>query len=784
MKASGFWIVMIAAFITALDGAAQGYLHAEDQAIVDGDGNNVILRGMGLGGWMLQEGYMLQTAGFANAQHKIEETISELIGEEATTLFYQAWRDNHVRETDIDSLKSWGFNSVRLPMHYNLYTLPIEDEPVMGEHTWLEEGFRLTDSLLAWCAEREMYVILDLHAAPGGQGKDEGISDYDTDKPSLWESSANRDKTVALWRRLAERYANEPWIGGYDLLNEVNWPLENNEALLDIYHRLTDTIRAVDNNHILFIEGNWFANDFTNLTPPWDNNLVYSPHKYWSINDQASIQWVLDIREEHNVPLYFGESGENSNLWFRDAIKLIEDNNIGWAWWPMKKVESIAGPLSVNKTEGYQALLDYWNDGGSPPDAEDARETLMELTDLLRIENCNYQKDVIDAMFRQVESDETLPFARHKIPGVIYASDFDLGSAGQAYDDSQDANYQVSTGAFTAWNNGWTLRNDGVDIERSPDFSNTNGYNIGWTVADEWIKYSADIIEGAYDVKVYVASEQDGGRFHLSSGESDVSSSVDVSNTGGWQSWMSTTLSDIAFFDEDDHFKMYIDQAEFNVARYEFLRTGPTTDIITEYLSSSTLDDKTIQVTLNKPLEANADLSDILILINGIAVDPDQIIIDPENPRRVLITVIETIRASDEIVSSYTGSLIKAIDGTFLNKFNNKIVQNKVAIINAIPGQVEAEDYFEQSGIQLENTNDTGGGENIGFLDQGDFLDYYIDVKERGLYTVEYRTAALSEQGAVELALLKDGEKTILDKTSFPSTGDWQNWTTTKGDIN
>jgi len=88
----------------------------------------------------------------------------------------------------------------------------------------------------------------------------------------------------------------------------------------------------VDNNHIIFIEGNWFANDFPGLTPPWDDNMVYSPHKYLSFNDQASIQWVLDMRNTYNVPLYLGESGENSNVWFRDAIKLLEDNDIGWAW--------------------------------------------------------------------------------------------------------------------------------------------------------------------------------------------------------------------------------------------------------------------------------------------------------------------------------------------------------------------------------------------------------------------------------------------------------------------
>jgi aryl-phospho-beta-D-glucosidase BglC (GH1 family) len=270
---------------------------------------------MGLGGWMVQEGYMLQTAGFANPQHEIRATIQDLIGEASTEEFYDAWLANHVRKADIDSLKSWGFNSVRLPMHFNLFTLPIEDEPVAGEQTWLEKGFVLTDSVISWCAQNEMHVILDLHAAPGGQGRDAAISDYDATKPSLWESQANRDKGVALWGRLAERYADEQWVAGYDLLNEPNWELPGNVLLREFYVDCTNAIRLTDQRHIIFIEGNWWANDFTGLTPPWDDQIVYSPHKYWSTNDEATMQWVIDLRNTYDVPLYLGETGENSNVW-------------------------------------------------------------------------------------------------------------------------------------------------------------------------------------------------------------------------------------------------------------------------------------------------------------------------------------------------------------------------------------------------------------------------------------------------------------------------------------
>ena len=206
-----FVLFIIVFFIGRLP--AQGFLKRDGKNIVNGDGQNIVLRAMGLGGWMLQEGYMMQTGDFAGPQHKIRAKIIEVVGESNTDQFYDAWLANHCRKIDIDSLAAWGFNSIRVPLHYNLFTLPIEQEPVQGQHTWLDQGFEMVDNLLSWCAENEMYLILDLHGAPGGQGKDAAISDYDETKPSLWESYLNRSKTVALWRKLAQRYADEPWIG-------------------------------------------------------------------------------------------------------------------------------------------------------------------------------------------------------------------------------------------------------------------------------------------------------------------------------------------------------------------------------------------------------------------------------------------------------------------------------------------------------------------------------------------------------------------------------------------
>ena len=775
----GCWILL---FLFTLSLSAQSFLSTNGKAIVNESGDTILLRGMGLGGWMLQEGYMLQTASFANAQYQIRNKIEELIGMADTDAFYEAWLANHVRKIDIDSLKAWGFNSVRLPMHYNLFTLPIEEEPTAGQNTWLTKGFELTDSLISWCAQNEMYVVLDLHAAPGGQGQDQGISDYDPTKPSLWESPENRSKTAALWKRIAERYVDEPWVAGYDLLNEPNWNLPGNTLLRNLYMDITDSIRSVDNNHILFIEGNWFANDFTGLTPPWDDNMVYSPHKYWSYNDQASIQWVLDIRETYNVPLYLGESGENSNVWFRDAIALLEANQIGWAWWPMKKIESIAGPLSVTKTPDYQTLLNYWNNGGTTPTAAFAKATLMEITENLKLENCFYQKDVIDAMFRQVNSEETVAYRTQDIPGVVYATDFDMGQVGFAYYDQEVANYQVSSGNFTSWNNGWAYRNDGVDIEVSNNTINSNGYNVGWLEEGEWMQYDIAVAESAlYDVEVRVAQGGTGGSFHFATDESAISNTFYVPNTGGWQNWQTITVSDVVLTPEDKKLRLEVDGSTFNVSSFEFINIGATTAVPTEFMAAATLNQSQVELDVNKPLAGPlpASPADFQIFVNGSTVPITAVSLNMDNQRRITFTVDDVFITSDEIEISYAGTQILAQDGTALETFIQEDVENTIAIFHPVPGRVEAEDFFFQSGIQLETTTDVGGGQNIGFLDVGDYLDYYIDVAQAGTYRVEYRTAALSETGGVELQRIDtDGNAIPLQTAYFPATGGWQSWTT------
>jgi endoglucanase len=568
-------------FMVFLSHAQNGFLKAEATKIVDANGNEVLLRGMGLGGWMLQEGYMLETSRFAGPQYQIRNTIEKTVGTEAMLAFYEDWLENYCTRQDVDSMAAWGFNSLRLPMHYNLFTLPIEDEPVTGQDTWLEKGFVMVDSLLAWCEANQMYLILDLHAAPGGQGKDANISDYDPEKPSLWESAENRRKTISLWKKLADRYKDEPWMGGYDIINEPNWDFDNagningcncekNELLWSFYAEAIKGIREVDKNHLVIIEGNCWGNNYKNMPHPntFDNNLVMSFHKYWNYNRLEEIQYILDYRDQYNVPVWLGESGENSNTWFTNAIALLEAHQIGWAWWPYKKINSVTGTVTIPKTEGYQNLLDYWNGNGNQPTPEQATIWLLEQAEMMKLNNCIIRYDVIDAMFRQAQGDKSArPFKHHTIPGTIEAVDYDLGANGHAYFDTDTANYRTSTGKNTGWNNGRNYRNDGVDISRS---TLDQSFYVGWTEAGEWLQYTTTVPEDAgYRVTITYAAAQKQGKVKLQMAGTD-GQEVVLPSTGGDQEWKNISIDHVVLPKGTHPLKLMVLEGGFNLKALHF----------------------------------------------------------------------------------------------------------------------------------------------------------------------------------------------------------------------
>ena len=770
--------------------ASAQYLHRAGKYIYDGNNKEFIIHSMGLGGWMIQEGYMLGTSAFAGTQHEIRAKIEGLIGVANTDSFYNAWLQNHCTRTDIDSMAAWGFNAIRLPMHYNLFTIPIDEEPVVGADTWLPKGFAMVDSLLDWCKQAHIYLILDLHGAPGGQGKDANISDYDSSKPSLWESTENQRKTIALWSKLAERYANEQYIGGYDLINETNWAFTaggningcgetNNLPLRQLYISITNAIRAVDKNHLLFIEGNCWSGNFTELTPIWDTNMAYSFHKYWNATDVGTIQSQLSMRDAQNTPLWMGESGENSNEWFYETIKMLETAHVGWSWWPLKKIDSVVCPLTVKKTTNYQTLLNYWTNGGTMPTVTFATNTLLEIADNLKFKNCIYHPDYIDAMFRQQTTDATKPYIIHEIPGLISATDYDMGKSGIAYADKVVLNDGSTTN--TVGNSGYNYRNDGVDIDVCSDTdTRNNNYCIGWIDAGEWALYTVNVKQtAAYTLTFRYASGSSGGTFHVENNGVNISGSVKVSGTGGWQSWRSMVVPNVILYQGSQKLKVVFETAGYNLSFMEWKDPVSVTGVPTKITNAATsADGNSILVYINKQFDNSVSLNahDFTVKTGSNTIPVSSLSYSVDSPGTIVLNIGQMVLYGNIVKVSYSGTSLKSDDGGILSPITDIAVQNNTPFRTTLPGKIEAEQFQVNSGLSAETCTDTGGGQDMGYTDAGDYLDYLVYVPSDADFTFEYRVAS-TIGGTIELRQVDQPATPVLIHTvAVPNTGGWQTW--------
>jgi len=758
--------------------SANEYVHASGKQIVDGNGTNLIFKGIGTGNWMIQEGYMMQSGDIAGTQWAFKKKLIETIGSEKTEQFYTSWLDNQFRKIDVDSMARWGFNCVRPALHYKVFTLPIEDEPVQGENTWLEDGFKRLDALVEWCAANQMYVVLDLHGAPGGQGKDSNISDYNPAKPSLWESELNKAKTVALWRKLAERYANNKWVAGYDLINETNWtfPEGNNSQLRSLYGRITSAIREVDPNHLIIIEGNWFANDFSGLTPKWDDNMAYSFHKYWAYNDAASIQWMIDFRNTNDCPIWLGESGENSNRWFTDCIELMEKNNIGWSWWPVKK-SGINNVLKVTTNPDYKAVIDYWRGKAAKPTVDYAFQAVMTFSENHKLENCSVQRDVIDAMMRQPSSLETAPFKIHTTSSTIYAVDYDLGRADYAYSDKADADYHVSNNINTPWNTGDSYRNDGVDIESCKD-AITNGYSVGWIESGEWMQYTiqSDAAK-TFDILLRHASDTQTATVYIEVDGKRASNSILLTPSGSWSTWKTTTIPNVIIPEGSVKVRVVFEKGGANFNYIQFSNPKTIDNTAFELLNAQT--DKwanTILLKLNKsvdilngnPFSVSIDGQDASILSATVSASVNN---------EIAISVSDAILSFSDLKISYNGSSCTS-GSQSLAAFTGSTVQNRTLHHQNIPGKIEAESYVINNGFSFENCSDTGLGKNTSYAAKDKFLDYYVWVQNTGQYKMDFRISVNSATSQIAVLNEKDGILAPLKTVTFNQTGGWQNWQT------
>ena len=511
------------------------YLHVVGKEVFGNDGKKIILKGMGLGGWLVPEGYMLGTWGSPTS---IRNRIVDLIGEDSTKVFYEKFEKNYVAEKDITQLAEWGFNSVRLPFHYKTLS--------PSYRSYNEEGFAVIDSVIDWCARNEIYLILDMHVAPGSQSGDENADGDEGAK--LWDSKENQDWAVDIWGEIAKRYATERWIGGYDLLNEPVL-FNGGRQVRDLQRQMRNRIRKYDLNHTLFVNGNMWSRAFEGLGPALDENMIWAFHYYsWMVFNrvnQNTIQYLINFRNLTNRPLWLGEAGENSNEWFMEVTNLMEKNDIGWAWWNYKKIGTITGPVSSPSDSVYQEITRYWNGDGGRPSNETAQLGLNNMVENLKLENCEIKKGVIASLLDDNYGTKNLPFKDLFIPGKIDIVDYDLGANGLAYFDFDYIDNRPNGGGLKTWNNGWAYRNDGVDIQVSSD-TKISKYHVSHTESGEFLKYTINVLkDDVYDFSIISSAESAEASVALYNSQNQVIiSEKKLPVTQDYDLWVETVLGE------------------------------------------------------------------------------------------------------------------------------------------------------------------------------------------------------------------------------------------------
>lgn len=309
-------------------------LRTKGKNIVNGKGETVQLQGINAGGWLVQEGWMCLTN--APSQTEAFSVLDDRFGKETREHLFEVYEDNYWSESDFDNIKAMGMNVVRLPI---TWWHILDDEGNLRP-----DAFERIDWFVDCCAARDLYVILDLHAAPGSQNGNDHSGDITGSH--LWEEAVYQDRTQFLWEQIAAHYRGNATVAAYDLLNEPGGELNSTGVMQwEFFDRLYEAIRVIDPEHIIIMESCWGPEDLPDPDEYGWENVVYQYHYYkWGAdNDYNAQKLAVDVNlhklkeTDHPVPSFIGEFTlfQNEDAW-KYALNAYNDAGLSWTIWTYK----------------------------------------------------------------------------------------------------------------------------------------------------------------------------------------------------------------------------------------------------------------------------------------------------------------------------------------------------------------------------------------------------------------------------------------------------------------
>jgi endoglucanase len=335
------------------------WLRVDGSRIVADSGENVTLRGVGVGGWLNMENFI---TGYPATESLQRAALRRSLGPAGYDAFFQTFLRCFFDVPDARYLASLGLNSVRLPVNYRHLT--DSSAPGPAPLRLKEDGIEMIERAVAICAAEGLYTIIDLHALPGGQNAN-WHSDNPVHRAAFWEHQVFQDMAVALWEALADRFRDNPWVAGY---NPVNEPASGDSGqVAAFYARLAEAIRQADPRHILFLDGDRYATDFSAFTEPIPN-AVYAVHDYalpgiadtgvypghtrgqWFDRDAVEKKFLerTAFMRRTGTPIWVGEFGvirtgdaardESRYALLGDQLEIYRRHGAGWALWTYKDI--------------------------------------------------------------------------------------------------------------------------------------------------------------------------------------------------------------------------------------------------------------------------------------------------------------------------------------------------------------------------------------------------------------------------------------------------------------
>jgi endoglucanase len=384
--------------------AVPNFIHTEGTHLVDAAGERFAVKGINLGNWLVPEGYMFKFTR-QRAPSEIAGVIETLIGPQQAAHFWTEFREDYVTQADIRFIKAAGFNTVRVPLHWRLFVEQGEALDASADR-FEGPGWALLDRLVQWCRDANLRVIIDLHAAPGGQtgvNHDDGLG-----FPLTFYVPRYRALTVALWKALAAHYRDEPTILGYDLLNEPISPYSDeaylNPRLEPLYREIVAAIRDVDGAHVVLLAGGQWSTSFAMFGRPFDANAVYTYHKFWAKPTRDALQSYLNFSNRWKVPILIGETGEFNDAWNEKFRELHDRLGIGWVFWPYKSLDTQTAVVSIAKPAGWDliAKVGSTDDKTFAPDALPPRAQAVTILDAyleaVKFKNCRINADYLSSL--------------------------------------------------------------------------------------------------------------------------------------------------------------------------------------------------------------------------------------------------------------------------------------------------------------------------------------------------------------------------------------------------